>query len=534
VKNYIVRRRQVFDQADAGPFQIQRDALDRQLAQIEAQLSALASAHAYGDYTEALSGAQNQRAALTSQQQGLDQQIATRGGRGDALMRLAQATPSTVELSQDQSRSQQIEALTQTLLALQTQRREAADKFRDGYPLVAELDHQIAELQAKIKGAPAQQLAGSRRGVNPVRQQIDGQAADAQSDAVGLREGRSQIQAAIRAADARLAELVQIGPQYRQLIRRRTVIEAAYQDQAKNAEEAQFQTALTRSHANVRVIQPAEPPLRGSSGRAAMLFAGLALAGAVALAVILLLAAASQTMLTPRDLEQKVQTPVLLAIPRGFGGTLKPVPGRGQALRPQYLSVDEAKLLLRLLSSVAPGPSRVIQLIAAGDGAGVSKLAMDIAIIASAQYGRRVLLMDIEPPKGQSASAALADRGAALSTLPGRSRIMQVDGSSLYVTVPFGAQQLRGPALDWGAALATARRDFDLVVVDSPALERSSSGVVISGLADMTLAVVEAERTRAAAVRNLIDRIHAAGGQVIGAILNKRRFYIPRFIYSRL
>ncbi|MHB8283764.1 MAG: P-loop NTPase family protein, partial [Caulobacteraceae bacterium] len=241
---------------------------------------------------------------------------------------------------------------------------------------------------------------------------------------------------------------------------------------------------------------------------------------------------ASQTMLTPRDLEQKVQTPTLLAIPRGAGD--RPVRGRGQTLRPQYLSVDEAKLLLRLLSSVAPGPSRVIQLIAPGDGAGVSQLAMDIAIIASAQYGRRVLLMDIEPPTGQSASAALAARGAALSTVPGRSRIMQVDGASLYVTVPFGPQQLRGPALDWSAVLATARRDFDLVVVDSPALERSSSGVVIAGLADMTLGVVEAERTRAAAVRNLIDRVEAAGGQVIGAVLNKRRFYIPRFIYSRL
>jgi Mrp family chromosome partitioning ATPase len=368
-----------------------------------------------------------------------------------------------------------------------------------------------------------------------VRQQIDGQAADAQSDAIGLRQGRAQIQAAIRTADVRLTELVQIGPQYRELIRRRAVVEAAYQDQAKNAEEAQFQTALTRSHANVRVIQPAEPPLRGSSGRAAIVVAGLVLAGVVALAVIVLLAAASQTMLTPRDLEQKVQTPTLLAIPRGLSGEgFKPVAGEGRVLRPQYLSVDEAKLLLRLLSSVAPGPSRVIQLIAAGDGAGVSKLALDIAIIASAQYGRRVLLMDIEPPKDQSASAALADRGAVLSALPGRSRIMQVDGSSLYVTVPFGKQQLRGPALDWRAVLATARRDFDLVVIDSPALERSSSGVVISGLVDMTLAVVEAEQTRAAAVRNLIDRIDGAGGQVIGAILNKRRFYIPRFIYSRL
>jgi Mrp family chromosome partitioning ATPase len=73
-----------------------------------------------------------------------------------------------------------------------------------------------------------------------------------------------------------------------------------------------------------------------------------------------------------------------------------------------------------------------------------------------------------------------------------------------------------------------------VVVIDSPAMSQSAAGVVIAPFVDMSLLVVEAERTRAAVARNLIERLDGAGGHVIGAILNKRRFHIPRSIYSRL
>ena len=540
VANYIVRRQQVFDQADAGAFTQQRDALNRQIAGLEAELGRMSSAHGFGDYNDALATAQTERATLASQLVTFDEQIATRGGRTDQLLRRAHSEPSTVELAVDRSRSQQVDSLTQSLLALQTQRRDAAARFRDDYPLVVELDRQIGELQGQIRATPAQQTSLVRRGANPVREQIDGEAADAEGDAAGLRLGRARLQNALSAAGQRLAELVAVGPQYRELVRQRTALDAAYQDLAKAAEEAQLQTNLARAHANVRVIQSAEPPLRGSSGRLPILAAGLVLGVAAALAVIVASAAASSTMLTPRDVEMRLRTPTVLAVARGRPEALrrgKAATGAGDTpvlLQPRYLTFDDGKLLLRLLTSVAPGPSRVIQLIGADPGAGVSRLALDLAVIAAAHQARKVLLIDIEPRADRGAAAVLASRGARLNALPDRGRILQVDDGSLYVSVPFGKQELGAPELDWSVVLAAARKGFDLVVIDSPALGRSTSGVLIAAQADMTLAVVEAGRTRAAVARNLLDRIEAAGGDVIGAILNKRRFYIPRFIYTRL
>ncbi len=535
VQNYIVRRRQVFNQTDAESFRQPRDALDRRLAEVEARLSTFATDHAVGDYNQALNEAQTRRAALAAQLETLQEQIATRGGRTQQLLRRAQITPSTVELSVDQGRSQQAEALTQSLLTLQGQRRDAAAKFRDDYPLVVELDRQIGQLQAQVQAAPSRQTALVRHGVNPVRQQIDGEAADAEGDVAGLRNGRGQIVDALQATDARLKELIQIGPEYRELTRQRGVIEAAYQDLAKNAEEAQLQTALTRAQANVRVIQSAAPPLRGHTGRLAILGAGLLLGLVAALTVILISAAASETMLTPRDVEDRLQTPAILTVPLKTGASAEAErASAGGALQPSYLSFDDVKLLLRLVSSMAPGPRRVLQVIGAGEGAGVSKLALDFAVVASAHHARKVLLVDIEPRKDRGAAAMLATRGAALTPMPDRGRIMRVDQSSLYVSVPFGKQELRSPELDWAVVLDAARKGFDLVVIDSPPPQRSASGVIISALTDMTIAVIEAGQTRAAVARSLIDRIGAAGGEVIGLVLNKRRFYIPYFIYSRL
>ena len=86
----------------------------------------------------------------------------------------------------------------------------------------------------------------------------------------------------------------------------------------------------------------------------------------------------------------------------------------------------------------------------------------------------------------------------------------------------------------WSAIVQAARTSFDLILIDSPAFERSSAGIEVAALADATLVVVEAELTRAAVARRLVEQIDDAGGQVIGAVLNKRSFYIPRWLYRSL
>jgi Mrp family chromosome partitioning ATPase len=75
---------------------------------------------------------------------------------------------------------------------------------------------------------------------------------------------------------------------------------------------------------------------------------------------------------------------------------------------------------------------------------------------------------------------------------------------------------------------------FDLILVDSPPATTSTDGLAMSSKVEGTVLVVEAEKTRWPVAENVRDRIKRSGGNILGMVLNKRKYYIPGFIYKRL
>jgi Mrp family chromosome partitioning ATPase len=64
---------------------------------------------------------------------------------------------------------------------------------------------------------------------------------------------------------------------------------------------------------------------------------------------------------------------------------------------------------------------------------------------------------------------------------------------------------------------------FELVILDLPPVSRSIASPAFAGVVDGVLLVVEAERTRAHAVRSTYGTLNIHGGNVLGVVLNKRR-----------
>ena len=523
VRTYIDKRRAIFRQSDIGSVNAQRDTLSRRLADVELQLSQLATDNGFGDYPAEMAAVQDRRASLIAQIQSLDQDVAGRTGRSSTLRsQLASAAP-VVELSSDQGRSQQVEALTQNLIDLQNQRRETAGRFVDGYPLLADLDRRIATVLAQITAAPATQTTTVRHGANPVRQEIDTQLATVDSDAAGLRLSRAQAARNLQTVDQRLANLVQIGPQYRDLQRQRTMLEQSYSELAQKSEQASVSANLARSQANARVVQSADPPVKGHSGRTVLLAAGVGLGLLFAATIVVVSAALSDTMVTPGDVERKLETPLLLTVPQS-------TPHQGKKIGPRFLKADDANLISQLLTSVSAGPSRIMQMLTANGGEGSSSLLLDLALLLSHQTDLRILLIDVKPGPGKGAAAALDARDAVLESIAD-GKAFRLHDTSLFITPPVGS---RTEDSRWEAILATARRQYDIVLIDTPAIAISAVGIILAPLVDMNLIVVEAEKTRSISARHLIDRIDVTGAHVIGAIFNKRRFYIPPFVYRWL
>ena len=75
--------------------------------------------------------------------------------------------------------------------------------------------------------------------------------------------------------------------------------------------------------------------------------------------------------------------------------------------------------------------------------------------------------------------------------------------------------------------------DYDLLVLDLPSMSEGSLVRRAASLVDGLMLVVEAERVRWEVLQYAGDKLRQAGGKVVGSVLNKRRYYIPRWLYQR-
>lgn len=78
------------------------------------------------------------------------------------------------------------------------------------------------------------------------------------------------------------------------------------------------------------------------------------------------------------------------------------------------------------------------------------------------------------------------------------------------------------------------RKHFDYVLIDCPSLGASGDVFSVAPLVDGVLLVVEANRTKASQVLHAERKIQAAGGVFRGHILNKRKYFVPQWLYKRL
>ncbi len=84
------------------------------------------------------------------------------------------------------------------------------------------------------------------------------------------------------------------------------------------------------------------------------------------------------------------------------------------------------------------------------------------------------------------------------------------------------------------ALLQEVKSDFEFVFVDIPPLLHSTEGVTVSKLCDGLLLVVRAHQTRWEIVKEARRLLEKSGVNILGAVLNRRQFYIPEKIYNLL
>jgi Mrp family chromosome partitioning ATPase len=74
----------------------------------------------------------------------------------------------------------------------------------------------------------------------------------------------------------------------------------------------------------------------------------------------------------------------------------------------------------------------------------------------------------------------------------------------------------------------------DWILFDGPPIHASNDAIALAPNVDGVIIVIKAEKTRWEAAQNARQRIESGKGNIIGVVLNERRFYIPEWLYQRL
>jgi uncharacterized protein involved in exopolysaccharide biosynthesis len=211
---------------------------------------------------------------------------------------------------------QLIQDMKSTLLKLQLRRTELLTKYKPEYPLVQEVDSQIAKTDSALAAATAAPLKDQTTDINPTHQWIDSELAKARAELHALESRASQTSDIVAAYDRNTRQLDVETLRYQDLTRAAKAAEDNYLLYEKKREEARISNALNeRRLLNVSVMQPATEPYFPK--HSAVFFLLVALAAALVLSGGLLLALDrfTNTFHHPRELERFTTMPVLAAIP---------------------------------------------------------------------------------------------------------------------------------------------------------------------------------------------------------------------------
>jgi Mrp family chromosome partitioning ATPase len=92
-----------------------------------------------------------------------------------------------------------------------------------------------------------------------------------------------------------------------------------------------------------------------------------------------------------------------------------------------------------------------------------------------------------------------------------------------------------GEEIDTGLdAVDALRVSFDNILIDCGAMKDSTDAAMLASQVDGVVIVVDAGESRREEILNSQRMIETAGGNLLGFVLNKRRYPVPEWLYKRL
>ncbi len=201
-----------------------------------------------------------------------------------------------------------------TLQELELEREELLTRYKPDSRPVQAIEKRIANVKAFLDTRTGP-VGTVRRGPNPVFQEIETAVSNLEAEAMSLSDQHTEVRNQLARLEARQMQLAQLEPDYQRLLRERDLLAAQATSFREREVEATSRSELFK-HAvdNIRVLEPARPPVEGSSLKLPVAFLALLFAGFTALMAGLLRALTREGFSTARSVERTTGLPVLASV----------------------------------------------------------------------------------------------------------------------------------------------------------------------------------------------------------------------------
>jgi capsular exopolysaccharide synthesis family protein len=346
------------------------------------------------------------------------------------------------------------------------------------------------------------------------------------------------------------------------LIREKDMQEATYLTYSEKLDQARIDNALDEDKiSNISEVQPAIFPTRPVPQRRTLkLGLGILVGIMGGIGLAFFFEYIDHSIRTPAEVEEKLLLPALASIPRVRVNRIHPTKVNIEKkkhveksvknmstrwkipvkIRRPY-SIFREELLLKL-NGHATAPSYALAIIGSHHGEGVSTVAANISAMLAQGRGGRVLLVDtnIRCPSTHQIFKTRLDPG--LANIPAAEYdygdiIVSERFKNLHILAagtPNGSSPRILQPTQFAKLINSMKKDYRHVVFDMPALKENHLSARLASLCDAVVLVVEAERLRWEVLLEAKAQLLKWNANMVGVVLNKRRFPIPEWLYQML
>ncbi len=428
--------------------------------------------------------------------------------------------------------------------------------YTEGSIPVQEVRRQIREARSLLR--KTQEIRQVTRGVNENYQQMQKELLTEESNVSGLLAKSNILETQLAQSESDLKKLNDTELLLKKYQRETQIQENNYRNYAESLEQARIDNALEMEKiSNISVIQAPSLPLKPVYPRKKLnlalglffgLFGGLTLA--------LVSEYFDHTFKKPEDIEKRLKIPALIALPILKMDKSLPVIEEfsiSNLQQKHLLFVNERFGNLipvdnthpeKASMSIGPGLNncQVFSFTSCYKGEGVSTVAVLFAATLARRTDRRVLLVDCnlqKPSIGRLLGLNQQEGPRAFSSSNNLNLAGTIEPSSVAnldalcsMNNSFALNLSTYKALN--NCMELLKREYAYIVFDSPALEEGADAISIARLSDSVILVVEAERTNWEVAIKEKEKILQANLGLSGVILNKRKFYIPEWLYKSI